>query len=353
MAKPLVHVFWRADQSGESYKQLEAAGCEVKLADDKWITETTGHFDILPTMDGENALLGVGTNRVPITADVLKKSPDLRIVAVYTIGTDNIDMDVATDLGIMVTHGPTEANWGGVAEGVMAMMLAKLKKTRERDRHMKEGGWRDPKLMGTFLGRRQDGYEGITIGIIGFGRIGTRLADLLAPWRVRVIACDPYVDDYRFIHHNVERVDMDTLLAESDVVTIHTNLTSETRGLMGAEQFAKMKKTATFINAARGPCMNEDALYHALESGQIDGAILDVFEEEPTPKQSPLLGMGDKVLLSPHVISLNRASGLEPAIPWATEAVLTALRGDVPEHVFNPEVLDKWRSRFGGKNLLA
>ena len=97
-----------------------------------------------------------------------------------------IDVAAATDNGVLVTHAPTESNWGGVAEGTMAMMLAALKKTRERDQAMKQGLWRDPKLQGTYIGRRQDGWPGITVGIIGLGLIGSRLADLLAPLRVRI-----------------------------------------------------------------------------------------------------------------------------------------------------------------------
>jgi phosphoglycerate dehydrogenase-like enzyme len=352
MAKPLVHIYWRMDQSGKSHEQLEAAGCELKIEDDAWQKTDIKAYDLLPSVGTEDALLGPGNFRVPLSREVLSKSPNLRIASMYTIGVDNIDMDAANDLGIVVTHCPTEANWGGVAEGVMAMMLTMLKKIRERDRHTKEGGWRDLKLEGQYLGRRRDGYEGLTIGIIGFGRIGQRLADLLAPWRVRIVVCDPYIDDYRFVHRDVERVDMDTLLEQSDVVTIHTNLTDETRKMMDADKFAKMKSSAIFINAARGPIVDEDALFHALDRDQIAGAVLDVFDEEPTPKQNPLLGLGDKVLLSPHVITLNKGAGILPAIPWATEHVLQALRGEVPEHVFNPEVIGKWKDRFGGKSLL-
>ena len=107
----------------------------------------------------------------------------------------------------------------------MQSCLTLLKKIRERDEFVKQGKWRDPSLQGISIGRQQDGYAGITIGIVGLGRIGRRFADLLAPWRVRILACDPYVEESRFILHNAERVDLQTLLKESDVVSLHVVLT--------------------------------------------------------------------------------------------------------------------------------
>lgn len=351
MPSPKVYIYTPVDQTGESHNRLQAAGVDLKLGDIVW-SKLDGNLDIGGQIDpGTTALMGVAAMRIPITKEIMQVSEDLRIVAKYTVGTDDVDVDAATEMGILVTHCPTEANWSGVAEGAMAMMLALLKKVRERDRFVKEGGWRDPSLQGQFLGKRQDGYEGLTIGIIGLGRIGSRLADLLAPWRVRLIAYDPYKGDEQFIHHNVDRVDLDTLLKESDVVSLHTNLTSETRGLMGASEMAKMKKSAILLNSSRGPVVDEDALFKALDEDQIAGAAIDVFQEEPIPTQSPLLGLGDKILVSPHVVTFNVGAGLITAIPWATDHVLAALKGEVPEHVYNPEVIDKWLDRFGGNNL--
>src|SRR5690606_21578656 len=140
--------------------------------------------------------------------------------------------------------------WGGVAEGTLGLMLAFMKKLPERDRHVKTGGWRDTRLQGRYLGRRGDGYAGMTIGIVGLGRIGSRVAELLAPWRVRLIGTDPYVDAAGFALRNVERVDFKTLLRESDVVTLHCNLTAETRGLLGAAELASMKPESLLINTA-------------------------------------------------------------------------------------------------------
>jgi len=169
---------------------------------------------------------------------------------------------------------------------------------------------------------------------------------------VRIIACDPYIGDWKFIHHDVEPVDLDTLLKTSDVVTVHCNLTEETRGIIGAEQLAMMKPNAILINAARGPMVDVDALFEALKQGRIAGAALDVFPEEPPDSNHPIFGLGDEVLVSSHTITLNHGGGLIPSIPWVKNAVLTALKGEVPDHVHNVDAIPVWKKRFGGKSLI-
>ncbi len=352
MPKPRVFIFAPNDESGKSHQALEDAGCELALGEASWHSPMGDNEDVMVGMaTGALALKGTSIRSSPITRRIMEASPELRIIAKYTIGVDDIDVAAATERGIMVTHAPTESNWGGVAEGTMAMMLGMLKKSRQRDAAMKRGEWRDPALQGTYLGRRQDGYEGITIGIIGLGRIGSRLADLLQPWRVRLIAYDPYAEPARFVHHNVEKVELETLLRESDVVTLHVTLTDETRQWFGAEHFARMKPSAIFINTARGLCVRQDDLFDALDKDQIAGAAIDVFEDEPVPPQSAILGLGDKVMLSAHMVSSNIGSGLGPGVEWATRSVLAALRGEVPDNVFNKEVLPRWRERFGGTSV--
>jgi phosphoglycerate dehydrogenase-like enzyme len=284
----------------------------------------------------------------------MESSDRLRIVAKYTIGTDDVDVEAATELGILVTHGPTESNWGGVAEGTITAMLTMLKKVRERDRHLKQRGeWRDPALQGTYLGSRADGHAGITLGLIGLGRIGRRVATLMRPWKMRILATDPHVPDATFVEHGVTRVGLDTLLRESDVVSLHVVLTRETRHLIAAPQLDLMKPSAILINTSRGPCVHEPALIESLQRGQIAGAALDVFEHEPLSADSPLRNLGDRVLLSPHMVSSNVGSGLGPGIRWATESVLRALRGEVPDNVYNTEVIPRWERRFGGTSVWA
>jgi phosphoglycerate dehydrogenase-like enzyme len=352
MSAAKVFIFAPADVSGETHKRLHAQDCELILGSASWDTPNGNNETEMAGMaNGCDALMGTSIRSSPISGTIMKSSDRLRIVAKYTIGVDDVDVDAATERGILVTHSPTESNWGGVAEGTITAMLTMLKKARERDRRLKEErGWRDERLQGTYVGSRADGYAGITLGLIGLGRIGSRVATLLRPWNMRILAADPYVPDAKFAEHGVTRVDLATLLRESDVVSLHVVLTRETRQMIGAPQLALMKPTAILINTSRGPCVQEAALTEALLRGQIAGATLDVFEHEPLSLDSPLRNLGDKVLLSPHMVSSNVGSGLGPGIKWATESVLCALRGEVPDNVYNKEVIPLWQNRFGGKS---
>ena len=164
----------------------------------------------------------------------------------------------------------------------MAMILTMLKRNREKDAHVKGGGWKHESLSGIYLGRRdEDGYAGLTVGIVGLGRIGGRMVELLKPWDVRLIVCDPFVEEEKFARYGVEKVDLDTLLRESDIVSLHPTLNPTSRGMMGADQFRAMKKTALFVNTSRGGTQDEIALADAIEAGEIAGAALDVFLDEP------------------------------------------------------------------------
>ncbi|HEX6511520.1 MAG TPA: NAD(P)-dependent oxidoreductase [Chloroflexota bacterium] len=359
MSQPKVFVFAPIDPTGATHRRMEQSGCELILGDESWLSPTgSGEDDLIAIARDCEAITGTMLRSTSISRRVLESCDKLRIVAKYTIGCDDVDTDAATELGIMVTHGPTESNWGGVAEGVMARMLCLLKKLRESDRHLKSGGeWRDPSLVGTYLGARTegaraDGYPGVTVGIVGLGRVGSRLADLLRPWKVRILACDPYIPDSHFADHGAQKVDLPALLAESDVVTLHVFLSKETTRLIGEWEFAHMKPSAIFVNAARGPVVDEQALITALQERQIAAAALDVFETEPLPLDSPLRQMDDRVLLSPHMISNNHGSGLEPAIGWATDSILMALRGEVPDNVFNKDVIPAWCERFAGRPVI-
>src|SRR6058998_3890314 len=348
-----VFVFAPVDEAGETHRRLEGQGCDLILGKASWDTpQGNSEGEMVLMAKGCDALMGTSIRNSPISRAIMESSDRLRIVAKYTIGTDDVDVEAATELGILVTHGPTESNWGGVAEGTIAAILTMLKKVRERDRHLKQRGeWRDPGLQGTYFGSRADGYAGITLGLIGLARIGSRIATLMRPWQMRILATDPYVPEEKFTEHGVIRVDLPTLLRESDVVSLHVVLTRETRHMIGAEQLALMKRNAILINTSRGPCVQEAALIETLLKGHIGGAALDVFEEEPLALDSQLRNLGDRVLLSPHVVSNNVGSGLGPGIQWATESVLRALRGEVPDNVYNKEVIPRWERRFGGKSV--
>lgn len=355
MAGPKVEIFQPVDETGASHERLRKIGANLKVPDGIWMDKANIREQVEVAFDADTVVAaGVSSRSKQLTAKTLDGSPDLRMIAYYTVGYDNVDFDAATERGVLVVHSPTESNWGGVAEGTFTNILAMMKRVREKDRWVKDGQWRDPSLLGTYMGARQiDDYPGITVGIIGVGRIGGRLADLMGPWRMNLLGYDPYIDDSVYVHHNVKKVDLDTLLAESDVVTIHCNLTKETIKLISTAQLAKMKPTALLANHARGPIVDIDALFDAVDGDRIAGAILDVLPEEPPDPQTPLLGLGDKVLLSPHMISANKGTGLMMAVPWVEKAILDALRGEVPKHVANEDVLHRWKERFAGKSLLA
>jgi D-3-phosphoglycerate dehydrogenase len=187
-----------------------------------------------------------------------------------------------------VCHAPTESNCFGVAETTVTYMLTLLKKVAQRDADVRAGKWRTPDNFAYYVGSRaSDGFPGQTIGLVGFGRIGTRVAQLLAPWRARLLAYDPYVPPAHFLTHGVTSVDYETLLRQSDVVSFHVVLTRETRHMLGAKELEHMKPSAIVLNTARGKVIDETALARAIEAGRLRAAAIDAFEEEPLPMDSP------------------------------------------------------------------
>ena len=182
MSNPKIFIFAEPDQAGDSNQKLEKYGCDLAKGAADWHTpQGNNEEEMIGMASDAEALLGTSIRSSPITRNIMEANPNLRIVAKCTVGTDDIDVDAATELGILVTHAPTESNCYGVAEGTVAFILASIKKLSQRDAQVKGGKWRDASLMGTYLGRRTtDDYPGITLGIIGLGRIGARVAQLFA-----------------------------------------------------------------------------------------------------------------------------------------------------------------------------
>jgi phosphoglycerate dehydrogenase-like enzyme len=350
MSRPKILIFAPREEPAEVIRTLENSGYDIVLGDKAWHEPRTNHERaVIAAARDAVALMGTSIRSTPISRRILEASQRLRVVAKYTVGVDDIDTEAATELGVMVCHAPTEGNCFGVAETTVTMMLSILKKVRERDARVRDGRWREPDLATTFVGSRaSDDYPGITLGLVGLGRIGSRVANLMAPWKFRMLAYDPYVEPAKFLLHGVKRVDYDTLLRESDVVSFHVVLTKETRGMFGARELGLMKPTAVVINTARGGVVDEAALAKALAAGRLRAAGLDAFAEEPLPADSPLRALGEKVLLSPHSASFNDDGELRPGIAWATRSVIAALAGNVPDNVYNKDVLPRWRERFGG-----
>jgi len=344
---PVVVIYRPVTGAEGSHEELRAAGCDVVLEP----IDVSG-CDLNEQVRGADVLMGATFRGGIMDAAWLDQFPRLRLISKYTIGFDDVDLTAATERAIAVTHCPTEANWGGVAEGAVAMMLAILKRLRERDTAVKSGGWRDPSLEGRYVGSRDDEYGGLTIGIVGFGRVGSRLAELLRPWKANLLACDPYVPHSAFEAAGVRDVVLERLLEQSDVVTIHCALTAETRNLIDARALSRMKRGSILINTARGAIVDLDALLAGLHAGRPAQAALDVFPEEPLRISAALRACEDRLLLSPHMVAANEGGTLIAAVPWATEAVYDALGGRLPGRLVNPEVSDAWLRRFGNEPLL-
>ena len=350
MSNPKVLIYAPADEAGDVYSIFEKADCKLVFGKPSWNTpRDENEPDMCATAKDADALTGRSLRSSRITAKVMDSAPNLRIIAKSTIGVDDVDVDDATARGILVTNAPVESNWGGVAEGTMAMILTLIKRTRERDESVRQGKWRDPALNGLYLGGRQDGYRGLTVGLVGFGRIARRVAELLAPWKTRIIAFDPYLDRSQFAKTGVDQVDLPTLLKESDIISLHPILTKENHHMIGKKEFALMKPSAILINTSRGPIIDEKAMVEALEAGKLAAAGLDAFEREPLPADSPLRKLGHKVLLSPHMASATHGESRRAGTEYAIRSVLAAFNGEVPDSVYNREVIPRWKERFGGR----
>ena len=248
------------------------------------------------------------------------------LVARLGVGYDTIDIAACTERGVLLTITPDGIR-RPMAQAGMAFVLALAHRLRERDDHVRRGGWDRFAHVGV-------GLDGKTLGLVGLGNVGRDLAALAGPFGLRILAADPYVRD---APDAVELVPLDTLLRESDFVILACPLTEETRHLIDAEALALMRPTAYLINIARGPVVDQTALTAALTGRRIAGAALDVFETEPVDAEDPLLSL-DNVLLAPHAVGLLdrtfRDSGRS-----ACESVLAVAAGRVPRYVVNPDAL--------------
>lgn len=250
----------------------------------------------------------------------------------------SVDLEAATRRGIPVVYTPGR-NYSAVAELTVAVMLALLRKVVFADRLLKSG---KVSVSSTEeFARYYNLYRGLelsgkTVGIIGLGRIGFRVAKILKCFGVKLLVYDPYVSESRVACVGGERVDLERLLRESDIVTIHVPPSEETMGLIGKRELELMKPTAFLLNLANPVVVDEDALYEALKQGRIAGAALDVFTEEPVDSSNRFLQL-DNVIVTPH-IGGNTFETIERQSQMIVEDVLRFLRGERPLHLLNPEV---------------
>lgn len=272
----------------------------------------------------------------PYTREVLANAPRLKVVLRYGIGVDTIDLDAATDCGVMVANFP-DFCIDEVANHALVLLLACAKRIVRMDRHLRNQGWDDARSLMHDMG--QVHHE--TLGLVGFGNIARALAKRGQVLGMRMLAYDPYVKPELFAEAGVRCVDLDTLARESDYVSLHVPATPETRGMIDARFLALMKPNAYLLNTSRGAIVNEADLIAALQEQRIAGAGLDVFATEPLAPGNPLLGM-DQVVLTPHTASYADATFASLRCRVAKSA-LAVVRGGLPEFVANPKVLGRLR----------
>lgn len=256
--------------------------------------------------------------------------PGLKVVGRHGAGLDTVDMAAATRLGIAVVHAPG-SNSQSVAEHAMMLMLGCAKRAHRVDRMTRAGDWGPARFQGLTE------LRGKTLGIVGVGNIGRITARLAAAFGMRVLGYDPYVDGDELRRRGAEPVaSLQALLPQVDVLTCHTPLTDETRGMINAKTLALMKPGAIYVNTSRGPVQDERALFEALARGQLGAAGIDVFEEEPSSPDNPLFNL-DNVIVSSHVAGVTAEANRAMATQVSAE-ILRVLRGEKPHVLANKDL---------------
>jgi D-3-phosphoglycerate dehydrogenase len=284
------------------------------------------HADLVSAISKYDALLV--RSQVQVDAEVIGAGSRLVVIGRAGVGVDNVDVDAATRAGITVVNAPT-GNTIAAAEHTLALLLGLARRVAAADASMRRGEWQRARFQGVEL-------RGKTIGIVGLGKIGLAIADRARGLEMTVLGHDPYVTADQAALRGVELVDLDALLARSDVVTVHVPLTRATRGLIGRAAIAKMKPGAFVLNVARGGILDEAAIAEALRDGRLGGAGVDVFEAEP-PTGSPLLD-APNTLLTPHLGASTAEAQVAVAIEVAAQ-VLEVLDGRPARAAVNAPLL--------------
>ena len=312
MSKPVVLI---ADKLAPS--TVDALGDAVEV---RWV-DGPNTPELLAAVPEADALLV--RSATTVTREVLEAAPKLKIVGRAGVGLDNVDIDAATERGVMVVNAPT-SNIHSACEHAIALLMATVRQIPAADATLREGEWKRSAFKGVEI-------FGKTIGIVGFGHIGQLFAQRLSAFETEIIAYDPYANPTRAAQLGVELVELDELVSRADIVTIHLPKTKETAGMFNAELLAKSKKGQIIINAARGGLVDEQALADAIKSGHIWGAGFDVFSTEPCT-DSPLFGLPE-VVVTPH-LGASTEEAQDRAGTDVAASVLKALAGEfVPDAV--------------------
>ncbi|MFB2551964.1 2-hydroxyacid dehydrogenase [Ensifer soli] len=322
-------------------KVVEACGdgLEIRLLEMPWPDEPMEHGYAVEGMDGLKEYMGrpdeivafIGdaeiliTQLAPVSRGMLAQMPDLKLIAVSRGGPVNIDMAAAREAGVLVVNTPGR-NASAVAEFTLGAILAETRLIRTGHEALRKGDWRGDLYRADRTGRE---LSEMTVGVVGYGNIGTKVVRLLRAFGTKVLVHDPYVQlSAEDRNAGVEHVSFDDLLARSDLVTLHPRVTEETKNMMNAEAFSKMKPGAVFVNTARGPLCDYEALHAALTDGRLSAAMLETFAVEPVPADWPLLQLPN-VTLTPHIAGASVRT-VTYAAEMAAEEVRRYLAGLPP-----------------------
>lgn len=308
--------------SDEGLAILQQSGFEVVYKPD------ISHEDLAKEIADYDAL--VIRSRTNVTADVLQNAKRLKIIGRAGVGLDNVDVNTATKMGIIVMNTPG-GNTISTAEHTMAMLTSLARMIPQADRSMKEGKWDKKKFVGVELFRK-------TLGVIGLGRIGSEVAKRALAYGMRVLAYDPFISAEVAKKLGVHPSTVEEICKEADFITVHVPLNDQTRNLIDKAQIEMMKPTVRLINCARGGIINEQALLEALQSGRVAGAALDVFTEEPLPADHPFRKL-DNVVLTPH-LGASTSEAQEGVAKEVAEQIVDALSGRVIRNAVNAPSVD-------------
>jgi D-3-phosphoglycerate dehydrogenase len=326
MSKPKVYI------TSRSFGRFSKEGLEI--------VKSVASVELNPygrTMSEKELLKAVGdaegliVGNDKINQKVIEHAKKLKIVARHGVGIDNVDLKAATKNNIIVTYTPS-ANADAVADFTIGLILSLARKIPQASLSIRQGRWEARKFMGVDIYRK-------TIGIIGLGEVGHRVAKRAKGFGMRILYWSrrrkPKVEK----ELNAQYVELETLLKESDFVSVHLALTDETRGIIGRKEFNLMKRTAYIINTARGQIVDEKALYKALKKQKIAGAAVDVYEKEPPDPDFPLFKL-DNVIATPHIAAYSRETIVKMDMMNARD-IVKFFKGEKPQYVANPEVLKK------------
>lgn len=304
--------------------EILSNGGEFEVVNDPEISperlaEVIGSFDALAIRSGTQ-----------VTAEVLANSGRLKVVGRAGVGLDNVDIAAATRRGIIVMNTP-EANTLSTAEHTISMMLSLVRRIPQADRSMKEGLWAKKSITGSEL-------YGKTLGILGLGKIGREVAKRMQAFGMNILGYDPFITAPVVEKLGIELTDVDDICRRADVITVHTPLNKETRGIINAERMKLMKPSAILVNCARGGIIDEDDLLEALKAGTIAGAALDVFGSEPLDKAHPLRDL-ENIVLTPH-LAATTVEAQEKVTREVAEQIVEVLKGGAIRNAVNAPSLD-------------